>query len=181
MANIIGVNFESIVDGDGVRVVIFFSGCDHRCKGCHNPASHDFSAGQAFTEEWSDRVIRYLQSTPYVRGVTLSGGDPMYSAEDITPFVERLRSEVPSASVWIYTGFTYEAVLGDQSMLRLLRLCDVLVDGPFILELRNPTIAYRGSSNQRIIDVRRSLDSGNVVLWNSSKNADFENHVPTPL
>ncbi len=171
MANIIGINFESIVDGDGVRVVVFFSGCNHKCKGCHNPTSHDFVAGRAFDDEIQSRIIEYIKETPFIAGVTLSGGDPMYSADDVIPFIQKLKSTVPNATVWVYSGFTYEELCTDDAMRNLLDLCDVLVDGPFILEQRDITLNYRGSKNQRIVDIQHSRSSGKIVFWQDLRNA----------
>lgn len=165
MANIVGINFESIVDGDGVRVVVFFSGCNHHCKGCHNPASHDFSTGKFFGSELQEQIAEYVRETPFVSGVTLSGGDPMYSAEAIIPFLKELKKLAPESTVWVYSGFTYEEIIKDPSMRSLLAMCDVLVDGPFVLEQRDITLSYRGSRNQRIIDVQKSLLAGEAVLY----------------
>lgn len=163
--NIVGINFESIVDGEGVRVVVFASGCKHNCKGCHNPASHSFTAGRPFTQALQTEVIDYIKTTPFVSGLTLSGGDPMYSAKEIVPFIQRLRSEVQDITIWIYTGFSFETILENREMLELLKLCDVLVDGAFVLELRDITLPYKGSKNQRIIDIQKSLERNNIVLW----------------
>lgn len=168
MTNIIGINFESIVDGDGVRVVIFFSGCNHHCKGCHNPETHDFNAGRLFTTELQKQIAEYVRETPFISGVTLSGGDPMYSAESITPFLKELKSLSPASTIWVYSGFTYEEIAADPSMRKLLKMCDVLVDGPFILEQRDITLSYRGSRNQRIIDVQASQKAGKIVLYQSA-------------
>lgn len=164
--NISGINFESIVDGVGVRVVVFVSGCMHNCTGCHNPASHSFSAGKPFTIELQDEIIDYIKNTPFITGVTMSGGDPMYSAAEIAKFIVRLKAEVPDVSVWVYSGFEYEEICDDDDMLSLLLLCDVLVDGEFVLEQRDTTLPYRGSRNQRIIDVKKSKESERVVIWN---------------
>ena len=163
--NVAGINFESVADGEGVRVVIYVSGCLHRCKGCHNPASHSFTAGQPFTKQLQQEIITYISHTPFISGITLSGGDPMYSADEITPFVRALRQANKNITVWVYTGFGYEEILKNHEMLGLLRECDVLVDGRFILEQRDMTLSYKGSRNQRIIDVQRSLCCGNIVLW----------------
>ena len=165
MANIVGIDFESIVDGEGVRVVIFFSGCKHDCKGCHNPTSHRFEAGKPFSEDIQSQIVEYIKGTPFVSGVTLSGGDPMYSAKEIVSFVRKLKKSAPNSNVWIYSGFTYDEILKDSDMLSLLRLCDVLVDGMFILSQRDITLEYRGSKNQRIIDIQKSLSKGQVALW----------------
>lgn len=168
MTNIIGINFESIVDGDGVRVVIFFSGCNHHCKGCHNPETHDFNAGRLFSTELQKQIAEYVRETPFISGVTLSGGDPMYSAESIIPFLKELKSLSPASTIWVYSGFTYEEIVADPSMRELLQMCDVLVDGPFILEQRDITLSYRGSQNQRIIDVQASQKAGEIVLYQSA-------------
>lgn len=166
--NVAGINFESVADGEGVRVVIYVSGCLHNCKGCHNPTSHSFTAGQPFTEQLQDEIIAYINKTPFISGLTLSGGDPMYSASEITPFIKTLRQANKNVTVWIYSGFTYEEILENSEMLELLSECDVLVDGRFVLEQRDMTLSYKGSRNQRIIDVQQSLQCGNIVLWENA-------------
>lgn len=163
--NISGINFESVVDGEGVRIVVFVSGCLHNCKGCHNPTSHSFKAGRPFTEELQDEIIDYINKTPFISGATISGGDPMYSAKAVAAFVRRLKTEVKDISLWIYSGFRYENILQNSEMLDLLKLCDVLVDGEFILEQRDMTLSYKGSRNQRIIDIQKSLTQNEIVLW----------------
>ncbi len=172
MANIVGINFESIVDGEGVRVVVFFAGCNHHCKGCHNPASHRFDVGRPFNSEIQEQIAEYIRETPYIDGVTLSGGDPMYSAKEAKDFVVRLKAELPHVTIWAYSGFTFEEIQEDQDMMNLLQLCDVLVDGPFVIEQRDPSLNYRGSHNQRIIDVQASLFSGEIVLWKKDDYAE---------
>jgi anaerobic ribonucleoside-triphosphate reductase activating protein len=155
--NVSGIDFESVADGDGVRVVVFASGCNHHCKGCHNPASWPFDAGQPFTNELQEEIISYIQNTPYVSGVTLSGGDPMHSAGELVIFANKLKRAVPHSNIWIYSGFTVEEIAANSEMLELLRLCDVLVDGPFVLEQRDATLSYRGSRNQRVVDIAEFL------------------------
>ena len=166
--NVSGINFESIADGEGVRVVVFISGCLHNCKGCHNPASHSFTAGQPFTSDLQDKIVAYIKNTPFISGLTLSGGDPMYSAEELIPFVQKLRSEVDGVTVWIYSGFLYEEIKQNEEMSELLKQCDVLVDGEFVLEQRDITLAYKGSQNQRIIDVQKSLSLQKVIMYEGS-------------
>lgn len=163
--NVSGINFESIADGEGVRVVVFISGCLHNCKGCHNPASHSFTAGQPFTSDLQDKIVAYIKNTPFISGLTLSGGDPMYSAEELIPFVQKLRSEVVGVTVWIYSGFLYEEIKQNEEMAELLKQCDVLVDGEFVLEQRDITLAYKGSQNQRIIDVQKSITDNKIILF----------------
>lgn len=152
--NILGIDFESIADGDGVRVVIFFSGCKHNCKGCHNPISHDFDAGVPFGEDIQNNIINYIVNTPFISGVTLSGGDPMFLADEILPFVKKLKSTVQNINVWIYSGFTFDEIIKDKKRRRLLKECDVLVDGKFDIDQRDLTIPYRGSRNQKIINLK---------------------------
>lgn len=163
--NVSGINFESIADGEGVRVVVFISGCLHNCKGCHNPASHSFTAGQPFTSDLQDKIVAYIKNTPFISGLTLSGGDPMYSAEELIPFVQKLRSEVDGVTVWIYSGFLYEEIKQNEEMAELLKQCDVLVDGEFVLEQRDITLAYKGSQNQRIIDIQKSMTNKKIILY----------------
>ncbi len=161
--NVAGINFESVADGDGVRVVVYVSGCRHGCKGCHNPSSHSFTAGQPFTDELQEEIISYIENTPFISGVTLSGGDPVYSAADVELFLHRLKTHLPDISVWMYTGFSYEELISEAEYVDLLKYCDVIVDGEFILEQRDMTLCYRGSRNQRIIDVKASTDKGEAV------------------
>ena len=166
--NVAGINFESVADGEGVRVVIYVSGCLHNCKGCHNPTSHSFTAGQPFTEQLQNEIIAYINKTPFISGLTLSGGDHMYSSSEITPFIRALRQANKNVTVWIYSGFTYKEILENSEMLELLSECDVLVDGRFVLEQRDMTLSYKGSRNQRIIDVQQSLQCENIVLWENT-------------
>ena len=160
-----GIEWNSCVDGEGFRVTLFVSGCEHHCKGCHNPEAHDFSAGKVFDVEAQNKIIRYICETRMIAGITLSGGDPMYSAEAIASFVKSLKEACPRKTVWVYSGFTYEEIVRNFHMRRLLELCDVLVDGPFIEAERDATLAFRGSANQRIIDVKESLRDGKAVLY----------------
>lgn len=160
-----GIEWNSSVDGEGFRVTLFVSGCKHHCKGCHNPETHDFSNGKVLDVETQNNIIRYICETRMIAGITLSGGDPMYSAEAIASFIESLKNSCPHKTVWVYSGFTYEEIIRDSHMRRLLSLCDVLVDGPFIEAKRDVTLAFRGSSNQRIIDVQKSLLTGKAVLY----------------
>lgn len=148
-----------------MRVVLFFSGCAHECKGCHNEKAHDFKCGIPFDFEWQNKVIEYVKDTPFIKGITLSGGDPMFSAEQLIPFVLRFKEEIPRADIWIYSGFTYEQINKRSGQFALLALCDVLVDGPFLLDEKDEALKFKGSRNQRVIDVRKSLERKEVVLF----------------
>ena len=105
-----------------MRVVLFFSGCAHECKGCHNEKAHDFKCGIPFDFEWQNKVIEYVKDTPFIKGITLSGGDPMFSAEQLIPFVLRFKEEIPRADIWIYSGFTYEQINKRSGQFALLGL-----------------------------------------------------------
>jgi anaerobic ribonucleoside-triphosphate reductase activating protein len=161
-----GIQYESIVDGEGLRLTLFVSGCEWSCEGCQNTKSHNFKNGRKFDTELQNHVIGYIQSNPMIRGITLSGGDPMFSAVELLQFVRDLKFKLPSVNIWCYTGFTFEEIAErDDSKTFLLSMCDVLVDGKFEENQRDVTLAYKGSSNQRIINVQESLKQGKVILW----------------
>lgn len=163
--NISGIDFESIVDGEGFRTTIFTSGCKHACKGCHNKLTHDFNYGQEFTVKVQNKIIDYVRDVRFIRGITLTGGDPMYSAKELLLFVKRFKKINPTKNIWIYSGFTYEEIIEDQAMNALLRECDILVDGKFDINTRDTTLQFRGSPNQRIIDIQRSLEEKEIIEW----------------
>lgn len=154
-----GIVEESIVDGPGLRYVLFTQGCPHHCKGCHNPMTHPFDGGRMVSPDW---VFEDVRKNPIVRGVTFSGGEPFVQSEKLAPLAERLHAA--GYNLTSYTGYVYEDLLADSRHMPLLRQLDILVDGPFILEEKSLIIRFRGSRNQRIIDVPRSLAEGRVVL-----------------
>lgn len=150
----------SITDGPGIRYAIFVQGCAHNCPGCHNPGTHDYGGGQDMDTE---DMLKAIKKDPMLSGVTFSGGEPF---DQPLPLIE-LAAEVRQLGLEIaaYTGYVYEDLLaygGDR--LELLKLCDVLIDGPFIMAKRNLDIRFKGSENQRIIDVPKSLEEGHVIL-----------------
>lgn len=138
------------------------SGCKHKCKGCHNAGTWDFNAGVPLSQQIIDRIQDGINKRPFVNGITISGGDPVYSYSEVSNLISIL--DLNGGDVWLYTGFTFEE-LTVEPYIDLLKKIDVLIDGPYIEELRDITLAFRGSSNQRIIDVKKSLATGNVVLW----------------
>lgn len=160
-----GIHFESLVDGDGVRCTIFVSGCKHGCKGCHNLCTHSFTAGAYFDDTLKSRIINYLLETPYISGITFSGGDPMYSAKEVLAFLYELKNTkgLEDKNYWLYTGFLFEELLENREQYELLKELDVIVDGKYVHSLRDTTLRFRGSSNQRIIDVQKSIKSGSVI------------------
>ncbi|WP_042204244.1 anaerobic ribonucleoside-triphosphate reductase activating protein [Paenibacillus camerounensis] len=165
--NICGYYPESINEGEGMRAVIFISGCRHRCPGCFNPKTWNFNFGEPFTLERQREIICEMAANPLLDGLTLAGGDPFFSADEACGFLHELRAVLPDFPVWIYTGYTYEeltAVPGSPEW-NLLAMCQVVIDGRFVEELKDTTLPYRGSSNQRIIDIPSSLAGSGVVDW----------------
>lgn len=158
-------NYESIVDGDGVRAVLFFSGCNHNCEGCHSKHTHSFTNGKLITNDLIQEINDNIKKRPFIKGITLSGGDPMYSAKEIAELLDKLY--IPNNDIWVYSGFTYEEIISDEDMFNLLSKCKYLVDGLYDYTKRDTTnrCKFRGSINQRIIDVQRSLEQDKVVLY----------------
>ena len=153
---------DSIVDGPGLRFTVFTQGCPHRCPGCHNPDTHDPAGGrEAAVEELAEQLL----SNPLTGGLTLSGGEPFCQAEECAALAAIAREK--GLNVWVYTGYTYERLLSGEvpGALALLGQTDVLVDGPFLLARKSYAALFRGSANQRLIDVPRSLAAGQVVPW----------------
>ena len=152
----------SINNGLGCRVVLWCAGCSRKCKGCFNPETWSFEAGKNF----DDNAKRYLfeqLNKPYIKGLTCSGGHPFGSENlpDITKLLQEIKQKFPEKDIWLYTGFTWDQV----KHFEAIKYIDVLVDGPYIEEQQNITLAFRGSTNQRIIDVQQSLQKGEVVLY----------------
>jgi anaerobic ribonucleoside-triphosphate reductase activating protein len=137
---------DSIVDGEGIRAVIWTQGCIHNCPGCHNPQSWDFNGGYEMTVQ---QLLDIIKDDEFAN-VTFSGGDPFYQVEAFTELARRIKEET-GKTIWCYTGYTYEEILADERLKQILPYIDTLVDGPFIAELRDPELHFRGSSNQRII------------------------------
>ena len=165
------INAHDIANGPGVRVSLFVSGCRRHCPGCHNPQAWDFGYGEPFTGDTADKIIELLEPD-YISGITILGGEPFESENsgDIANLLYEI-DEVygESKSVWVYTGFTYEEVclMGSEccDIADLLWETDVLVDGPYIEAKRDISLKFRGSRNQRIIDVPKSLSTGGIVLY----------------
>jgi len=157
-----GVVPESIVDGPGYRLAVFVQGCPHGCPGCHNPKTHDVHGGYISD---TDEIIAQMGKNPLVRGVTLTGGEPMLQAAALLEVANAAKER--GMSVWCYTGFTLEALLRENNPDRaaLLGAVDVLVDGPYIAHERSLDLLYCGSRNQRLIDMKRTLEAGEIRLF----------------
>lgn len=161
-----------IANGAGVRVTLFVSGCTNRCPGCFQPQTWDFDYGKPFTAETEEELISML-APEYINGLTLLGGDPFEpdNQRDLVPFVRRVRETYPNKTVWAFTGFVYEDLLREGSYPRcevtdrLLTMTDVLVDGPFIQDMKDISLRFRGSRNQRLIDMNKTHAAGKIVLW----------------
>ena len=156
----------SVSNGVGVRTVLWVSGCDIRCRNCHNPQTWDFDSGIPFTEETMQELL-YDLSKPYIKGLTLSGGHPLdpHNAPKVLEIVKRVKMVFPNKDIWIYSGYVWEDIIKDDTLKEILKYTDTLVDGAYIDELRDISLAFRGSSNQRIIDVPKSLEQNKVILW----------------
>ena len=161
-----------IANGEGVRLSLFVSGCTHHCKNCFNPETWSFDYGKPFTNETEEYILSELKPD-YVEGMTLLGGEPFEPQNQrvLLPFLRCVRAQFPNKTIWCYTGYLFDKELLSESRARcectdeMLSLIDVLVDGEFVQELYNISLQFRGSSNQRIIDVKKSLSQGTVVPY----------------
>lgn len=159
------LSFDSIVDGPGLRTVIWTQGCPHNCKGCHNPQTHDFDKGYKVD---IDEVVSQIKNTKLQRGITISGGEPFVQVEPLIEIVKVVKKET-NFDIWIYTGYTFEELISNENKeknLELLKYVDVLVDGRFIENKKSYDLIFRGSSNQRLIDVKQTLENKEIKLWN---------------
>ena len=158
-----GIVQDSIVDGPGFRFTLFTQGCPHGCKGCHNPQTHDYNGG---TEMTTEEIVKKLLSNPLTDGITFSGGEPFEQAAACAEVAATAREH--GLNVWAYSGYTFEKLIEksqtDEGIKRLLSLTDVVVDGPFILEEKSYNVPWRGSKNQRLINVPESLKTGKTVI-----------------
>lgn len=161
-----------IANGPGCRTSLFVSGCTHHCKDCFNEIAWDFDYGREFTKEVQDTLIKESKET-FIEGFTFLGGEPMevVNQKALRPFIERIRRELPDKDIWIYSGYTYEELMNPDNKRchsedtdAILSMTDVLVDGRFVLEKKDITLRFRGSSNQRVIDIPASRKCGNIVL-----------------
>ena len=137
-------------NGEGFRVTLWVAGCTHHCKGCQNAETWDFQGGQPFGQEAHDYLLAEL-AKPYIQGITFSGGDPLCSPEDVTALAKEIKEKFPQKDIWVYTGFTFEEIEADPKLSQILPYADVIVDGPYVQALRDVTLAFRGSRNQRIL------------------------------
>lgn len=152
-----------VANGEGIRTSLFVTGCTHNCPGCFNEEYQSFSAGMLWDEKSEEMLIEYTKN-PQVKGLTILGGEPMENTDGLIPVVQRVKKEV-NKSIWIYSGYRWEEIIKDKKMKELLQFTDILVDGPFKIDLKDLSLKFRGSSNQRIIDVQKSLVNGQIVEY----------------
>lgn len=161
---IAGVAKESVVDGPGIRYVIFIQGCPHHCKECHNPETHDISAGYVID---SDNIKREIQDDPLLQGITISGGEPFLQADAVANLLDKIN--IRNLNVIVYTGYLYEFLVQNSSesnnYIKLLEKTDILIDGKFEKDLKDYNLIFKGSSNQRVIDCKVSLKAGKTIIF----------------
>ncbi len=166
------IKYFDIADGVGVRTTLFVSGCTHHCRECFQPETWDFGFGEEFTDKEEDEIIASLKDD-FVEGLTLLGGEPFEpeNQKALLPFLKRVREEVPEKSIWSYSGYTWEELNDPENerchteyTMEMLKMLDILVDGEFHIEEKNLGLRFRGSANQRVIDVKKSFERGEPVL-----------------
>lgn len=152
---------DDMLNGDGLRTVLWVAGCSHGCKNCQNPITWDICGGIPFDEAAKEEIFAELRND-YVSGITFSGGDPLHMQNrgEVGELIQEIHEKFPDKTIWVYTGYTWEEVMD----LPYLKMVDVLVDGEFVEELKDVTLHWKGSSNQRVIDVKKTLETGEVVL-----------------
>jgi len=173
------IKYEDILNGPGFRTVVFLSGCDRHCVGCHNPETWDPNSGSPFTINEKNSILASLRD-PYIDGITFSGGDPLFhtNVADVLSVCKDIRNDqvAGTKSIWVYTGYTYEDIynIKDEeyrnTILELFKYIDILVDGEFMIELKNPNCLFAGSTNQRLIDIPKTIETNKIVLWSGFFN-----------
>ena len=166
------IKYNDIANGPGVRTSLFVSGCTHHCKGCFNEIAWDFNYGKEFTKEVMEEIVNSLEPE-YITGITLLGGEPFeyVNQKGLLPLLRAVKEKYPNKSIWCFSGYLFDKqILGEMmpkwpETKEMISYIDVLVDGKFVLELKDLMLKYRGSSNQRLIDVKKSLEANEVILW----------------
>lgn len=155
-----------ISNGEGIGVSLFVQGCRFQCKNCFNPETWDFNSGKEWTEEIENKFFE-LVDRPYIKRISILGGEPLANenVSDVFNLIKKLKVKFPNKDIWIYTGYKIESILNDPLRKKIIEICDVVVDGRYVDKLRDLTLKFRGSSNQRVILIRPSLVQGEIVLW----------------
>lgn len=160
--NYANINKLDVANGEGIRTSLFVSGCNFHCKGCFNEEYQNPECGELYTQEIENKIIQQIK-LPYIKGLSLLGGEPMLYCEELVSLCEKVKRL--NKNIWCWTGYKFEELIKDDNKLKLLNLIDVLVDGQFIEELRDLRLYMRGSRNQRVIDVKKSLKTNQIVLY----------------
>ena len=174
--NYIDYKTLDVLNGEGIRNSLFVSGCTHKCKGCFNAKAWSFTSGKEFTEEMTNKIIVDLKSTTRpVRGISILGGEPMENEKDLIALLHTIKTTCKDKDIWLWSGYTYEEIMKDTLKRELLSYVDVLVDGKFDIDKKDIRLKFRGSSNQRIINVKQSLIQNKVVFLYDEDVKLFEN------
>lgn len=160
---------DDMLNGDGLRVVLWVSGCEHRCYGCQNPQTHSLTSGILFDKDAEEEIFEALDKE-YISGITFSGGDPLHTKnrKTVLDLITKIKQKYSDKTIWIYTGYSWEDLLAmnDDTVNNILSYIDVLVDGKFYIKLKDVNYPWAGSTNQRVIDVKASLAQDKIILWN---------------
>lgn len=164
------ITSDDMLNGSGLRVVLWVSGCEHNCRHCHNPQTHDIQSGGLFEQIAKDRLFTEL-SKDYIKGITFSGGDPLHpqNIPTVTQLSQEIREKFPEKDQWLYTGMRWKDILESPEAKQAIQFIDVLVDGEFVEQLADVKTPWCGSTNQMVIDVQRSLELGQIVLYNERR------------
>ena len=166
--NYSGIKYADMINGKGIRVSLFVSGCTHCCKNCFNQETWNESYGKEFTEKEENEIIGYFKKyEKTIKGLSLLGGDPTYpkNIEPLLKFIKKFKENLPDRDIWIWSGFTWEEILKDENRFSLIKECDVLIDGKFVDSLKDLNLKWKGSSNQRVIDVKKSLEKNEIIEY----------------
>lgn len=166
--NFHNITHDDMNNGDGLRVVLWVAGCDHHCKDCQNPVTWNPDDGVPFTLADQEEILKALEKD-YIAGITFSGGDPFHPANrrEVRELMGVVKTRFPHKSIWVYTGYTWEEIKQDAELFGTMTRVDILVDGRFVAELKDMTYPWAGSTNQRVIDVQKTLQEGRVILHES--------------
>lgn len=162
------IKYYDVVNGIGVRVSIFVSGCSHHCEHCFNKKTWNESYGEEFDINVENNIFQYISKyNNVIKGISILGGDPTYSKniKPLSDFIDRFKNKFPNKDIWIWSGYTWESILKDKDMYELISKCDVLIDGVFVEKLKNIKLKFRGSSNQRVIDVKKSIANNKIEIF----------------
>ena len=166
--NYSGIKYADMINGKGIRVSLFVSGCTHCCKNCFNEETWKETYGKKFSEKEENEIIEYFKKYgKTIKGLSLLGGDPTYpkNIEPLLKFIKKFKENLPDRDIWIWSGFTWEEILEDENRFSLIKECDVLIDGKYIDSLKDLNLKWKGSSNQRVIDIKKSLEKNEIIEY----------------